>query len=147
MLSKVTIVHLFILLVIRETNSANFILRGQPASPGQFPYQVSLRLVNVNMRHLCGGAILNKHWIVTAAHCIRGYVPQDMKIVAGTIYKEPIDIILDAVEFKQPRSDWNRNDIALIRVRQEIRYNSYVQPIKISDDTLRAGMRAVVSGW
>lgn len=44
------------------------IVGGQNASFGQFPYHVSLQR---NGTHQCGGSILNKYYVLTAAHCIR----------------------------------------------------------------------------
>ena len=44
------------------------IVGGSQASPGQFPYQVSLR--SSTNSHFCGGSIINARYILTAAHVI-----------------------------------------------------------------------------
>lgn len=37
------------------------------ASPGQFPYMVSLVY---DKRHYCGGSLISANYVVTAAHCV-----------------------------------------------------------------------------
>nr|AAB66650.1 serine proteinase [Herdmania momus] len=46
------------------------IVGGTTVTHGSIPWQVSLRLKR-ELRHFCGGSILNRNWILTAAHCIR----------------------------------------------------------------------------
>lgn len=43
------------------------IVGGLDAEEGQFPYMASIR--NEGGYHLCGGAIINNVYIVTACHC------------------------------------------------------------------------------
>ncbi|KAG0428807.1 hypothetical protein HPB47_024239 [Ixodes persulcatus] len=53
------------------------IVGGIDATPLEFPWQISLRLVQNSGtpgQHFCGGSIINKQHILTAAHCIlEGY--------------------------------------------------------------------------
>jgi secreted trypsin-like serine protease len=46
------------------------IVGGRTASPGQFPFIVSLRTTANS--HFCGGSIMNSRWVVSAAHCTIG---------------------------------------------------------------------------
>lgn len=44
---------------------------GWPAHDGQFPYQVSIRMIsNVGNMITCGGSIVDNEWIITSAHCL-----------------------------------------------------------------------------
>jgi len=44
---------------------------GSEAKKGQFPWMVSLRDESKNGQHQCGGSIINRQWILTAAHCFK----------------------------------------------------------------------------
>ncbi|KAK3761616.1 hypothetical protein RRG08_065300, partial [Elysia crispata] len=53
--------------------SSNWIVGGQEASPGRWAWQVSLQEYNVTSGrwvHVCGGALVQESWVVTAGHCI-----------------------------------------------------------------------------
>ena len=57
---------------------------GKDARHGQFPYQVSLR--KSQNEHLCGGSILNKRWVLSAAHCLDHLKqPKDVNVATGTV--------------------------------------------------------------
>jgi len=42
------------------------ICNGSPAANCQFPWQVALLIDNM---YFCGGSLISRKWIVTAAHC------------------------------------------------------------------------------
>ena len=59
------------------------IVGGADASPGQFPYQLSLKFGNENK---CGAVLINYHLAITAAHCcdhILKYKNEIWSVVAG----------------------------------------------------------------
>lgn len=45
----------------------NRIVGGSDASPGSWPWQVSLNEFGASR---CGGSLITKDWVLTAAHCI-----------------------------------------------------------------------------
>ena len=49
------------------TNVGPYIINGQWAARGAWPWQVMLKL---NGNFQCGGIVLNNRWILTAAHCM-----------------------------------------------------------------------------
>jgi len=69
------------------------IVGGNTAKEGMYPFIVSLRTGSGNS-HFCGGTIIQQEFILTAAHCVEGATPDDVRVGAGdntrskqTIYK------------------------------------------------------------
>ncbi len=52
----------------------NKIVGGEAAKAGAWPWQVSIRITAVDGGEgLCGGSLINKDWVLSAAHCFQGY--------------------------------------------------------------------------
>ena len=45
------------------------IVGGINAQPGSWPWQVTMDYTGEPSPHWCGGSIVSREWIVTAAHC------------------------------------------------------------------------------
>jgi len=66
------------------TNRFSRIMGGQDAAPHSYPWMVSLAKRSLNNLHLCGGVLLTRRHVLTAAHCMEDFKGvSDMNILAG----------------------------------------------------------------
>ena len=73
----------------KRGHAAKRIVNGTIANPGEWPWQVLLQWENGSAllnQSFCGGAILSKHFILTAGHCIDGGRLSRVVLTASTIY-------------------------------------------------------------
>lgn len=68
-------------------NQADKIYGGAYAALGQFPFMAVVhRLGGDGSYFVCGGTILSRRWVLTAAHCVNDK-PQKFLVVFGAVDK------------------------------------------------------------
>lgn len=129
------------------------IVGGKDAIHGQFPWTVSIKL---NKRHHCGGSLINRQWILTAAHCLARNNPSSYTVKLGGHYrsqdKESTSIEVGAkllISHEGFSFQHFGNDIALIKLERAIEYSSHIRPVCLpsgaeTDETVKTGR---VVGW
>ncbi|CAL7944351.1 unnamed protein product [Xylocopa violacea] len=134
-------------------DDAEQIIGGHNANPGQFPYQVSLRL---NGRHFCGGTLVTQKHVITAAHCIHGIVSapyNDFTVVTGTIslksggQSHRVATAEYNPNFKPNASQSFANDVGVVTLADTVRVNSYQRPISLASADPPVGAKLTLSGW
>lgn len=129
------------------------IVNGTQANEGEFPFVVSLRRAS-DGRHKCGASLLNRVWVLTAAHCVVKTQPEQLTIqyggnelVANSIKVSNVSKII--VHENYEPGNLHLNDIALLRLQTPLKFGSKVRAVHLpaaQQDTVEA-MPAVLLGW
>lgn len=143
-------------LPLKDQVGVGRIVGGEEAADGEFPHQVSLRSIGaLGSTHFCGASIIDKDWILTAAHCCANHGPLNMHVVAGGIKlnnfeNEEENRNLEHV-ISHPNYDSSIliNDICLLKLKESLEWTDFVQPIALpaGGQMTEAGTDCIVTGW
>ncbi|XP_066542037.1 transmembrane protease serine 3 [Hoplias malabaricus] len=127
------------------------IVGGNLSGEGQFPWQVSLHFQS---EHLCGGSIIESRWILTAAHCVYGFVFPRLWTVLVGLTEQPVsgakylsvEKIFYHDRYRPKALDY---DIALLKLVESLTFNGYVEPICLPnfEEEFEDGKMCWISGW
>nr|DBA18968.1 TPA: hypothetical protein GDO54_014858 [Pyxicephalus adspersus] len=126
---------------------------GQNAQAGEWPWQVSLRY---NGRHFCGGSLISRSWVVSAAHCITSSVTTSSLSVHLGCYQisnpnsHEISVAVEKI-IKNPvyTEVGSMGDISLIQLKTPINYTAYILPVCLptANVDFPMGLYCWVTGW
>nr|XP_055044829.1 trypsin [Misgurnus anguillicaudatus] len=127
------------------------IIGGYVPTPYSIKYMVSIQ--SATGQHFCGGSLINKYWVLTAAHCNIGAA--NMRIVAGDysvgLYEGTEQFRIPHLLIPHPEynRDTNNADIMLIKLQSPVYLNSFVSliPLPRLDAVVPVGRVCRVSGW
>lgn len=97
------------------------ILGGTQATVGQYPSVVAIEVGG----GLCTGTLIDKDWVLTAAHCLAGVSPTGARVHFGTVNltKSGGNIVTSAAVYPKPtfnESALGSNDIGLIKLSKSV---------------------------
>ncbi|XP_028424056.1 serine protease 27 [Perca flavescens] len=128
------------------------IVGGKDATAGSWPWQVSLQGFG---SHVCGGSLINREWVMSAAHCFSSTSRSGWQVSLGrrnlqgnnpnAVSRTVARIIL------HPNYDrnTNNNDIALLKLSSPVTFTTYIRPVCLaaSDSVFNSGTNSWVTGW
>ena len=135
------------------------IIGGSPAAENEFPFVVNIW---INMpkdnyvAHLCGGSLISKKWVLTAAHCMMiDHTESEMRVMPASF----LDLYIGSSNHSgaggrklkaksirvHPDYNWPNHDVALVELAEEV---TDISPILLNDQDLGAATDlATVIGW
>jgi len=135
-----------------ENKHQGRIVNAVPAELNQFPYQVSVRSIAGSNASLCGGSVLSSHFVLTAAHCTKGYSRFEIGF-GSTLLNSPQFKMTSFSKKEHPNfnSVLLNNDIALIKLPSPIPFGKSITPILLPKASQASSnwhkKQAVVSGF
>ncbi|XP_054395262.2 transmembrane protease serine 9 [Pongo abelii] len=132
---------------------AGRIVGGMEASPGEFPWQASLR---ENKEHFCGAAIINARWLVSAAHCFNEFQdPTEWVAYVGATYLSGWEAstvrarVAQIVKHPLYNADTADFDVAVLELTSPLPFGRHIQPVCLPAAThiFPPRKKCLISGW
>ncbi|MBN3318047.1 ACRO protein, partial [Atractosteus spatula] len=141
------------------------VVGGREAAPGAWPWQVSVqRPARRGYAHFCGGALVDRRWVLSAAHCFPPAAsdpplsPSDvssLRVVAGLQLQSSSGAqaqnrsVTHLVRHQAFSPEDYDSDVALLRLDAPVRWTARVQPVCLPEGPGDEGGLGpcFISGW
>ncbi|XP_048489321.1 trypsin-1 [Plutella xylostella] len=129
------------------------IIGGRAARFAEFPWQAHVRISEFQ----CGGVLVSRWFVATAAHCVSRARPRDVAVWLGALDPAAGErgarrvgvtqkILHPYFQFRLTQPD--RYDIALLKLSRPVTYMSHILPICLPEYDLELrGKTGVIAGW
>ncbi|KAF2895319.1 hypothetical protein ILUMI_10857 [Ignelater luminosus] len=160
------------------TLSSDRIVGGKEADLDEFPWMALVEYQKTNGRGFyCGGVLISKRYVLTAAHCVKGKdLPRDWRVVSVRLGEHDLSSEVDcakgsdgdeycsdkpvnvpvtetiAHESYDPLSIDQHHDIALLRLIRNVDLTDWIKPICVPTTAALlndkySGVNMTVAGW
>ncbi|XP_067420117.1 mast cell protease 1A-like [Emydura macquarii macquarii] len=131
---------------------AGEIIGGQEARPHSRPYMAYLTIQRGRNFTLCGGFLVSKGFVLTAAHCNGEKITVILGLHNRKKNQEQNRQVMPArTKIPHPEYDTrtNNNDIMLLQLDRNVTLNRYVKPIRLprANEAVKPGTECSVAGW
>jgi len=155
-LLKLSAVAFLLLSILQQTKSQNWqnrIINGEETGDNEFPWIVMIRAGT----SICGGTIISKKLILTAAHCVNE--KENLKSAdTMEVFTEKHLLKSGGQEFGVEKvfshEDYNpatfKNDIAVLLLKNELTFSDNVTSVFLPKDDLQnpeEGTEVIAAGW
>lgn len=128
--------------------ATGFIIGGEKSKPGQWPFVVAL-LAYTERQFFCGGSVISRKHILTAAHCMKPKYSEDVLAANDvTVFmghhnlqeKNYAQNDLRSVRRISIHPDWNARDqkydadLAVLTLSKTIDFTNFIQPVCLTMD-------------
>lgn len=128
------------------------VVNGNQAANYQFPHQVSIKATQGQTLSICGGSIISSLYILTAAHCTRGFASFEIGF-GSNLLNAPIVRMISSTKLEHPNFNPTllTNDISLIRLPAGISFGASIQAVRLpalsQTNTTFVNYQMAVSGF
>uniref|UniRef100_A0A3Q2QZD8 Serine protease 56 n=1 Tax=Fundulus heteroclitus TaxID=8078 RepID=A0A3Q2QZD8_FUNHE len=126
------------------TQPRSRIVGGSAAPLGSWPWLVNLQL---NGELMCGGVLVDRSWVVTAAHCFAGKTRSSRSLIMTYPDEQVLKVNRIIAHPKFNPKTFN-NDIALVELTSPVVLSEHVTPVCLpSGVDPPTGSPCLVAGW
>ncbi|VEN35330.1 unnamed protein product [Callosobruchus maculatus] len=130
------------------------IIGGHEAVPHAYPYQAG---IVIRGDAFCGGSLISRNFVLTAAHCVDGLHNKDLNLILGAhrIFENESTQVRRQADWIVVHENYNRhsyeNDIALIKLSVPVELNDVIKTIPLPESEggvdIYSEQDVISTGW